>query len=98
MRRFVLSGSLAMVVAAMGFGVAGSSVPSHVLKSGQRVVFRSGSLRIGSSVSWTCGSFRIAVRVPRRGQRAFVIADGLKGSATIRLTTRADGSVVASCS
>jgi hypothetical protein len=90
----------ALVVAATtaGAGAAsGSTVAPPSLKGGQRVVFRAGVLSVGRTVACASHGIRVAARVPHRGKGVVTIGDGTKGSATLRLTTRADGSVVANC-
>jgi hypothetical protein len=90
----------ALVVMAVTVGVgsaSGATVASPSLKGGQRIVFRAGVLSVGSTVACMSHAVRVVARVPRLGQAAGVIGDGLKGSATLRLTTHADGSVVARC-
>lgn len=88
----VLSAATALVGAASGSNVAPPS-----LKGGQRVVFRAGVLRAGRIVACTRHGVRVVAHVPYPGQGAVTFGDGMKGSATLRLTARADGSVVASC-
>jgi hypothetical protein len=90
----------ALVVAATSVGVgtaSGSTVAPPSLKGGQRVVFRVGVLSVGRIVVCTSHGIRVAARVPHRGKGVVTIGDGMKGSATLKLTTRADGSVIASC-
>lgn len=67
------------------------------LEGGQRVVFRAGVLSVGRTVVCTSHGVRVVARVPHRGKGVVTIGDGMKGSATLRLTTRADCSVVAIC-
>jgi len=90
----------AVVVAAATVWVgaaSGSTIAPPSLKGGQRVVFRPGVLGVGRTVVCTSHGVRVAARVPHRGKGVVTIGDGMKGSATLRLTTRANGSVVASC-
>jgi hypothetical protein len=73
----------------------GSTVAPSSLKGGQHVVFRAGELSIGRSVACTSShGVRVVARVPDRGEVVVTIGDGMKGSATLSLTTRADSSVV----
>jgi hypothetical protein len=91
--------ALAAAATAAIISAAGvSAAASPHLTSGQRVAFRTGVLKIGSRVSCTSHSIRVVARVPVRGHGLVKIADGAKGgSATIWLTTRTDGSVIARC-
>jgi hypothetical protein len=98
MRGIAQVAALAIAAAIVGVGAAsGSAVTPPSLKGGQRVVFRAGALSVGRAVVCTSHGVRVVARVPHRGSGAVTIGDGMKGSATLRLTTRADGSVVASC-
>src|SRR5258708_5163891 len=88
----------ALVVAATTVGVgtaSGSTIAFLHLRGGQRVVLRAGLVSVGRTVVCTSHGVRVAARVPHRGRSVVTIGDGLKGSATLRLTTRADESVVA---
>jgi hypothetical protein len=90
--------ALAVAAATTSVGAAsGSTVAPLSLKGGQRVVFRAGVLGVGRGVVCTSHGIRVVARVPHRGKGVVTIGDGMKGSATLRLTTRSDGSVVASC-
>jgi len=87
-----------VAVAAVPLTAAGASAATpRNLKAGQRVIFPVGTLKVGSTVACTSHAIRIVARVQRRGRSVTRIADGLRGSATIDLTTRANGSVVAFC-
>jgi hypothetical protein len=90
----------ALWVAVTSVGVAtasGSTVAPTSLKGGQRIVFRTGVLNVGRTVVCTSHGVRVRARVPHRGHGVVTVGDGLKGSATLKLTTRADGSVIANC-
>jgi len=98
MRRSPRVAALVVAASTLGVGSAcGSTVSPPSLKGGQRVVFRPGVLSVGRTVVCTSHGIRVAARVPHRGQGVVTIGDGLKASATLKLTTRANGSVVASC-
>jgi hypothetical protein len=98
MRRIPQVAALALAVATVGVAAASGSIAAPLsLKGGQRVVFRSGVLTVGRTVACTSHGIRVVARVPHRGKGLVTIGDGMSGSATLRLTTRADGSVVAIC-
>jgi hypothetical protein len=67
------------------------------LKSGTHVAFHAGTLRPGDRISCIGHGIRVATRVPPLGTGSTGIADGLHGSLTLSLTTRASGTVVADC-
>lgn len=92
-------GLLTLVAAAAGVSVAGASLAApHSLKVGERVVFKAGTLKPGIPVACVSHNKRVVVRVPSRGQSMVRISDWAGGgSTTLRLTTRANGSVVAVC-
>jgi hypothetical protein len=82
----------------IGCRAASERMPSfHRLIAGQEHVFDAGSIKAGARILCLRRGVRAGALVPRRGQSAVGIAEGRSGSATIRLTTRADGSVVARC-
>jgi hypothetical protein len=65
--------------------------------SGETRVFRAGTIRPGVRIVCLGHAARASTLVPKRGQTAVSSADGPDGHATIRLSTRSDGSVVARC-
>lgn len=99
MKRSLLTLSLLAVVAAVALGAArGSNGAPHSVKIGQRVVFKPGVLKVGSPVVCASHGKRVVVHVPSRGRSMVRISDWVAGgSTTFRLTTRANGSVVAAC-
>ena len=70
---------------------------SRRLIAPQRVVYGAGTIKIGAEVVCLRRGASAGALVPKRGQSVVGIADGRFGGATIRLTTRADGSIVARC-
>jgi hypothetical protein len=98
MRRTAQIAGLVVAAATTGVGAASASTGnSPSLKGGQRVVFGAGVLSVGRTVVCTSQGVRVVARVPRRRKGLVTIGDGVKGSATLGLTTRANGSVVATC-
>jgi hypothetical protein len=98
MRGIAQVAALVVAAATVGVGVASGSTESPPsLRGGQRVVFPAGVLSVGRRVACTTHGVRVVARVPHRGKGVVTIGDGMKGSATLRLTTRANGSVVATC-
>lgn len=98
MRGIAQIAALAVAVGPVGVGAAsGSTVGPPSLKGGQRVVFRTGVLSVGRIVVCTSDGVRVVARVPHRGKGVVTIGDGMKGSATLGLTTSANRGVVASC-
>src|SRR3977135_141077 len=92
MRGIAQVAALAMAAAILGVGAAsGSAVTPPSFKGGQGVVFRAGALSVERAVVCTSHGVRVVARVPHRGSGAVTIGDGMKGSATLRLTTRAEG-------
>jgi hypothetical protein len=69
----------------------------HLLIAGQRHVFEAGTIKIGARIVCARSGVRAGALVPKRGRAVVGFADGRSGSATIRLATRPDGSVVARC-
>jgi hypothetical protein len=67
------------------------------LKSGTHVAFHAGTLAPGDRISCIGHGIRVTTRVPPLGTGSKGIADGLHGSLTLTLTTRASGTVVADC-
>jgi hypothetical protein len=85
-----------------GCRAASARFPFHTLKGGQRHVFTAGTIKIGTRIFCASHGVRAGALVPKRGQSVVGLAAvaGVyvpSGGATIRLTTRADGSVVARC-
>jgi hypothetical protein len=98
MRGIAQIAAVVIAAATVWVGAAsGSTIAAPSLKGGQRVVFRPGVLGVGRTVACTSHGVRVVARVPHRGKGVVTIGDGMKGSATLRLTTRGNGSVVASC-
>jgi hypothetical protein len=98
MRRIAQVAALAVAAATAGVGVAsGSTAGPPTLKGGQQIVYRARALSVGRTVACMSHGVRVVARVPHRGKGVVAIGDGMKGSATLRLTTRANGSVIAIC-
>ncbi len=96
--------ALVAVLPAIAAGVTGversdgvpGGAPPH-LNSGQRLIFPAGVLRAGDLVTCASRGIHIGARVPGRGSGVPTIADGPRGSATLAVKTRSNGSVVARC-
>lgn len=74
--------------------------PFHHLTGGQSHVFDPGAIKIGDRIVCASHGARAGVLVPKRGQSVVGTAatgGAIRAAATIHLTTRADGSVVARC-
>ena len=76
--------------------------PSSRLRAAQRVVLKPGTVKVGTRMFCLSHGVRAGAIVPKRGQSVVGVAVAgtafvPSGGATIRLTTRADGSVVARC-
>jgi siroheme synthase len=98
MRRWLLTLVMISGLTAAIAGSANAQIPkSHRLKAGQRVVFKRGTIRIGALITCRSHGLHVGAHVPKRGQSVIGTADGVSGGATIRITTRAKGSVVATC-
>ena len=98
MQRWLLTVVIVSALAAAIVGAANARIPkSHRLKAGQRVVFKRGTIRIGALITCRSHGLQVGAHVLKRGQSVSGTADGVHGGATIRITTRADGSVVATC-
>jgi hypothetical protein len=67
------------------------------LTKGQQRVFAAGSLHIGAQVRCSSEGIRVSARVAARRHSIATVADGAHGSATLTLSTLADGRVIASC-
>jgi hypothetical protein len=85
-----------------GCRAASARFPFHTLKGGQRHVFTTGTIKIGTRIFCASHGVRAGALVPRRGQSVVGLSAvaGVyvpSGGATIHLTTRADGSVLARC-
>jgi hypothetical protein len=65
--------------------------------AGEIRVFKAGRIKRGVRIFCDGHGVRASSLVPKRGQSAVGTADGPDGHATLRLTTRANGSVVAHC-
>lgn len=83
-------------------GALSRRTPFHRLTGGQSHVFDPGTIKIGDRIFCASHGVRAGALVPKRGQS--VVGTAVTGGgyipsagATIRLTTRADGSVVAHC-
>jgi hypothetical protein len=71
--------------------------PRLRLSAGQQRVFPPSRLLIGQEVACRVGRVTALARVPARGQSRLVTVRGVTNGATLRLRTRADRSVIASC-
>ena len=67
------------------------------LSSGDQVVFPAGSVSAGDEVECVSHGTRATAAIPPPGRAGAQVADGPKGSATLDLEARSDGSVAASC-
>ncbi len=98
MRRWFLTVVIVSALAAVSVAAASARTPkSHRLKAGQRVIFKPGTIRIGALITRRSHGLHVGAHVPKRGESVSGTADGVHGGATIRITTRARGSVVATC-
>lgn len=74
---------------------------SHHLEAihftGQTRVFKAGTIKPSVRIFCAGHGVQASTLTPKHGQTAVATADGPDGHATIRLTTRMDGSVVARC-
>jgi len=83
-------------------GALSRTPPFHRLTGGHSHVFEPGTIKIGDRIFCASHGVRAGALVPKRGQSVVgtaVTGGGYipSGGATIHLTTRADGSVVARC-
>ena|SRR6266849_4203782 len=92
-------GRIAAVAAVTLLSAAGgaAAAPAPHLKSGQRIVFPAGALRVGSKVFCASHGIHMVARVPKRGRAVAKIAHGSQSSATLDVRTLADGRVIANC-
>jgi len=88
---------LTVLTAAGSAGGAPGNVANPHLTKGQRRVFAAGSLHIGAQVRCSSEGIRVSARVAARRHSIATVADGAHGSATLTLSTLADGRVIASC-
>ena len=75
-------------------------VPSrglHTLVGGETLTFPPGVIHPHETLTCVSNGIRVKAVVPPAGQANIFHADGLHDSAEIRVTTRADGTVIAAC-
>jgi hypothetical protein len=75
-----------------------ASTQMFTLSDGETVTYQPGVARVGDTISCEASSgYHVRAEVPKPEQGVAGFADGTSGAASISVSTREDGSVVASC-
>jgi len=72
--------------------------PAAVLENGQKIAFAAGDLEVGDGLLCESGGLRVGAWVPSPRHTTSAHLTGSNWTASIRVRSRGDGSVIASCS
>jgi hypothetical protein len=93
----VVLASLGLAGPALGTASADIAAPGRTLHGGQRILIPARAVRASQAIICISHGIHVRARPPRPGHGLATIADGLRGSATLELTRRLNGSLLAVC-